>query len=38
MTTTIPAMLKISFSDQRLSNPHLNDDPGAIIAFPGETF
>jgi hypothetical protein len=21
-----------------IANPHLNDDPGAIIAFPGETF
>jgi len=21
-----------------IENPHLNDDPGAIIAFPDETF
>jgi hypothetical protein len=21
-----------------IANPHLNDDPGAIIAFPDETF
>jgi hypothetical protein len=21
-----------------IANPHLNDDPGAIITFPGETF
>jgi hypothetical protein len=21
-----------------IANPHLNNDPGAIIAFPGEVF
>ncbi|MGD9164431.1 MAG: hypothetical protein PVF13_06680, partial [Chromatiales bacterium] len=27
-----------SLAIDSIANPHLNDDPGAIIAFPGETF
>jgi hypothetical protein len=23
---------------ESIANPHLNDDPGTIITFPGETF
>jgi hypothetical protein len=33
--------MDVPFTDLRMdsiANPHLNDDSGAIIAFPGETF
>jgi hypothetical protein len=33
--------MDVPFTDRRMdsiANPHLNDDPGAIITFPGETF
>jgi hypothetical protein len=33
--------MDVPFTDLRMdsiANPHLNDDPGAIITFPGETF
>jgi hypothetical protein len=33
--------MDVPFTDLRrdsIANPHLNDGPGAIIAFPDETF
>jgi hypothetical protein len=32
------AQSSIAWAIDSIANPHLNDDPGAIIAFPDETF
>jgi len=32
------ALTPPSFGICSIANPHLNDEPGAIIAFPDETF
>jgi hypothetical protein len=31
------AQSSIAWAIDSIANPHLNDDPGAIIAFPDET-
>ena len=35
---SVPCDNWVEFDSDPFANPHLNADPGTIIAFPGETF